>query len=288
MKTIHIRSLILTLLFAWTFSSVSSAQPANSMLWKVEGKGIQTSYIFGTIHLLPQSDFQLKKKVENAFMESDLLVLELDMDDPALQGQMMQQAMMKDGQTLDALLSPEDYALLDAELQSTMGVGVAPFNTFKPFFIGAFLLIKYVGETPASFETALMEMAQSQEMPIEGLETVAEQMAFFDAVPYDEQVEDIVEMLRDSERMQSMFRSLVDVYKSENLVEMMSLMESYLDDPEERSLLLDQRNTKWIPVIEAKAKEKATFFGVGAGHLGGPQGVIALLKQAGYTVTPVL
>jgi len=53
------------------------------------------------------------------------------------------------------------------------------------------------------------------------------------------------------------------------------------------NLLLDQRNKNWIPEIGKFAIEKPTFFGVGALHLPGENGVINLLRQEGYTVTPV-
>ena len=48
--------------------------------------------------------------------------------------------------------------------------------------------------------------------------------------------------------------------------------------------MLDKRNSSWIPIIEKAARTKPTFFAFGAGHLGGPNGVINLLRQRGYTV----
>ncbi|MNE88753.1 TraB family protein [compost metagenome] len=51
--------------------------------------------------------------------------------------------------------------------------------------------------------------------------------------------------------------------------------------------LLDKRNQNWIPKMEELMKTKSCFFAVGAGHLGGPNGVIQLLRQKGYEVTPV-
>jgi hypothetical protein len=35
------------------------------------------------------------------------------------------------------------------------------------------------------------------------------------------------------------------------------------------------------------AKKKRTFVAVGAGHLGGEEGILALLKKQGYTLRPV-
>ncbi|MEL6561277.1 MAG: TraB/GumN family protein [Bacteroidota bacterium] len=42
-----------------------------------------------------------------------------------------------------------------------------------------------------------------------------------------------------------------------------------------------------MPKIGEISAEKSTFYGVGAGHLPGENGVISLLKKAGYQVTPV-
>ena len=279
--------LLCTLFCLSTLSSLAQDTP-HTLLWKVEGKDIQPSYVFGTLHLLPQSDFLLKKKVENAFMETDLLVLELDMDDPGLQAETMKHASMKDGKTLKDVFSEDEYNAIDAELQSAMGVGLQMFNSFKPFVISAFFVAKLVGEQPASFEAALVGMAQAQGNPVEGLETVAGQMALFDRFPYEDQADDIVDMIEDMEGTKQIYRNMVDLYKEENLDGLSAMMDEYFDGPNERDILLIERNKQWIPIMEEKATKQSTFFGVGAGHLGGEEGVLDLLKQAGYTVTPVL
>jgi uncharacterized protein len=49
-------------------------------------------------------------------------------------------------------------------------------------------------------------------------------------------------------------------------------------------ILLKKRNMNWIPVMGRMMAEKPTLFAVGAGHLGGPTGVVALLRKAGYRV----
>ncbi len=51
--------------------------------------------------------------------------------------------------------------------------------------------------------------------------------------------------------------------------------------------LLTRRNNNWIPVMEANMKEGGCFFAVGAAHLPGTNGVLELLKKAGYKVKPV-
>lgn len=66
-------------------------------------------------------------------------------------------------------------------------------------------------------------------------------------------------------------------------------MDEYMNhDTELMKKFLDDRNNKWIPEIAKFSKEVSTFYGVGAAHLGGDQGVINLLRNAGYTVTPIM
>jgi hypothetical protein len=81
---------------------------------------------------------------------------------------------------------------------------------------------------------------------------------------------------------------MLAIYRSANLVEMQKMMadpeyglDKYLD------LLLTNRNNNWVKQMQTIMPEKATLFAVGAGHLGGNEGVISLLRKAGYTVKPL-
>lgn len=259
----------------------------NSLLWKIEGNGIQPSYLFGTFHILPQKDFELKSKVKVALDNSDLLVMELNMSSPTLQSEIMRNASMKDGKTLDQVFSKIDYEKVDKALINTLGVGIQNLITFKPFMLSSFLLSGFVGGQPASFELTLTQMATTKEMDIKGLESVAEQMSIFDEIPYESQAADVMEMIDEKEKTQDMFDEMIQKYKSEDLNGIDKMMADYFDSEEELDLLLNNRNRNWIPKIGAFAKTQSTFFGVGAGHLGGASGLIALLRKAGYSVNAV-
>ena len=134
------------------------------------------------------------------------------------------------------------------------------------------------------------KVAKEQKEDIKGLETVASQMEIFDLIPYEDQVEELLKsvkdnLLRDKENLVKM----LEIYDSKNITEMLTHME---DDKENNlgkymDIMLDKRNKNWIPVIIAYAKEQPTFFGVGAGHLAGENGVIQLLRKEGYTLKPI-
>ena len=281
-------SQVLTLSIGFLLGISSTQAQESALLYKLEKEGIQPSYLYGTIHLMPNKDFDLKEPIKKAFDASELIVLEMDMDDPGLQGKMMQMLMMGGDSTLESLFSEEDYQLLDQELQTYAGMGVGMINKMKPLMVMTLLLKKYVGDQPASYEGVFVRMAQEKQKEILGLETIEDQMAIFDAIPYEDQAEDISEMLRDEGRYTDMFAEMVELYKAEDIEGLYKMFTSFYEG-EERilDLMLHDRNKRWIPKIGEMAKEQAVFFGVGAGHLGGEEGVVQLLRDEGYTLTPV-
>ena len=290
-KIITMKSFLSALLI-FTVSISSNAQKlANSTLWKIEGNGLtEASYLFGTMHLT--CDANLDDRVLNALENTDQLVLELDMDDPQMQANMMGGMMMNDGITASDLISEEDYKLLDEFLTKELGMGLsAGMNQMKPFFIQASLYPKLVDCSLESFEMELMNVTNSQGEETHGLETVEEQLKVFDNIPYRDQIEDLVKMAKNNmDYDKKTMAKMMDMYESENIEGMLDMMNDdyYSSVSNHQDLLLSKRNKNWIEKIESYAKKTPTFFGVGAGHLAGKDGVILLLRAKGYTVTPVL
>lgn len=268
---------------------VSHGQNQKSLLWKISGNGIkEPSYLFGTIHMT--CDATLEKPTLEALEKTSQLYLELDMDDPGMQATMMLGMMMKDGKTMKSMMSAEDYKIVDAYLMEHTGFTLSLFNTMKPFMVSTLVLPKLLDCPMQSVETELMNVAKAQKEEIFGLETVREQMAVFDAIPYQVQVDELVKSAKggfaeDKKELDKMF----ETYQSKDVDAMQKLtMDSDNKITSDyQDVLLNKRNENWIPKIETIIKEKPTFFGVGAGHLGGEKGVIALLKKKGYKVEPV-
>ncbi|QIE60000.1 TraB/GumN family protein [Rasiella rasia] len=276
-------ALIITLL---AVSTTFAQENEKSLLWKIEGNGIKTSYIFGTFHMLPKRDFIIKEKVKSAFETTSVTVLELDMDDPTFQTEMINNAMIKDGKTINEFMDADEYSIIDKYLTEKMGVGLAQFKSFKPLMVSSAVMMAFIGNDVASYEASLIGLTKEQNREIKGLETVAEQMNIFDEQPYDEQLDDIVKLLKE-EGMLEMFNAMISHYKNEDIDELYNYMGTFYNQ-EQLDRMLHIRNQNWIPKIGTYSKEKAAFYGVGAGHLGGAKGVINLLREAGYTVTPIL
>lgn len=265
-----------------------SLQAQNSILYKVKGNNIQPSYVFGTVHMLPKEDFFIEEKVKKAFSESNLIVMELDMDNPSMQTEAMKYAMLAGDDSLKNHMTEAEYNILDDYFTSKMGVGMAGFVKMKPFVVSSTVMMAHLGQNMASFESTFVQMAKNQEKEIKGLETIAFQMAIFDAQPYEEQIDQVIEMLQEEGGISGYFDKIISAYKTQDITVLYeSLNEFFKEDEAFKEKMLDERNQNWIPQIGEFSKNTSVFYAVGAGHLGGEEGVIYLLKKAGYTVTPV-
>jgi len=280
---------IITLL-ALFLGLFSEGQPLEkSLLWKISGNGLtKASYLFGTIHAT--CDAKLDAETIKALDETEQLYLEINMDDTSLQMQMMQGMIMKDGVTLSSLLNETDFNTIDTFLQKNIGMSAKMINNFKPFMINSMLLPKLLDCEFQSVEMELMKVTKNQNEKVFGLEKVTDQLAVFDKIPYKEQAEELVKTAKSNlEIEKAEFKKMMEIYRNKDIEAMLSSMETSENkiSSEYQSILLNNRNKNWIPVIENAVRETATFFGVGAAHLAGEEGVIKLLRKKGYRVEAV-
>jgi hypothetical protein len=277
----------------------TSSDPENvnlekSLLWKITGNGIKPSYLFGTIHMIGEADFFWDKNMEKAFKKSKKLVMEIDMSQTmAMAFQMMQLAPMQGDQLLVDLLSEEDYALVKTyfTVESKSAEAKMTFNmaqSWQPMLLQSLLYTEMIEGPVKMYEMELTTKARKAEMAFGGLETVAEQMAVFNSIPYKEQAEALVEMIQNIKKGESganEFAKMVEKYKEQDVDGMLTAMQGELDEMDNQEVMLDGRNKKWIPKIGEMSKGTPVFYAVGAGHLGGKNGVVRLLRKEGYKVT---
>jgi uncharacterized protein len=280
---------ILLLVFG-LFSIFNQGQPLEkALLWKISGNGLtQPSYIFGTIHAT--CDATLDAATLKALEETKQLYLEIDMDDPMLQMQMMQGMTMKNGVTISSLVSEEEFVVIDEFLQKNIGMSAKMINTFKPFMLNSMLLPKLLDCEFQSVEMELMKVTKAQNEEVYGLETIGDQLQVFDKIPYQDQVNELLKTAKsDLSKEKAEMKKIMDVYKTKDIEKMLVVMDESDNtiSADNKDVLLVNRNRNWIPVIEKVIKSTPTFFGVGAAHLAGDDGVIKLLRKQGYKVEAV-
>jgi uncharacterized protein len=260
----------------------------NALLWQINGKDLKKpSYLFGTIHMICPEDFIMSDSIRSTFARSEKIYLEIDMDDPAMTLKTLQLAMMKD-KSLKDLMSKEDYTRLDKFMNDSIGMPLMIFNKMKPFTLMSILYTKVLPcPKMESYEQSFMSMAELQKKEILGLEKLEDQFAVFDQIPDSAEVKMILDMIDDFGGQQKEFAKMTEAYKRKDLDALSKMINASPDMAGYENLLLVNRNKNWIPVMEKAMSTQSTFFAVGAGHLPGEDGVISLLRKAGYTVSPV-
>ncbi len=301
--------MFLAVLFLSFPKAVSAQQSScdtleHALLWRITHTDLaDTSYLFGTIHLIGQEDFFWPEGFEQAFAKSKEVVFEINMDEmtsPLILLNMMTNMTMEGDTLLSDLLSEEDYALL-GERMKAMGMPVSMINSLKPIFV-TFLLMGEEAELKGmedemqqmtSYEMELYARAKEQHKKIGGLETADFQMSLFDRVPYHRQADMLSEMLHEHEisqkKEESALAGLINLYKQQDVNQLAK--QSLEADPllqDFGNVFIVERNKNWIPIMrQLMEKEGTVFFAVGAGHLGGQEGVICLLRAEGFRVEPL-
>jgi uncharacterized protein len=282
---------VLLLLVFGLLSMASWAQvPAeNSLLWEISGRGLaKPSYLFGTIHLICPTDFSLSDSLKSTLARTHQVALEMDMDDPGMMAGMMKTMNMTTGNELKKLVTAQEYERLDRFFKDSVHVGLGMFERAKPFVLMGPLFNALLDCQPQSYEMALVELAGKQKAEVIGIETLEEQMAIFDTIPYKDQAKMLINLVDSLPAAKKEFKSLVALYKLQNINELYKMtMKSEFGMEGNEEVMLFTRNQKWIPRIRRIASAKPTFFAVGAAHLGGERGVIALLRKEGFTVRAV-
>ena len=286
------------LFLGWLLLSLSFAQSPqpveNSLLWEISGKGVKkASYLYGTVHLIPQDSFFLPPDMKTMLEQSEQLVLEipLDFEMSNMMGSMMKM-MLPTGTSLTDLMDSTDYELVKAYVSDSLGMPFVFLQRLKPIFLAQQVSSSGCGwgepTAQTSYEMYFAEQFKQAEKLVVGLETMEDQMGYLDQIPLDEQAQSLVEAVKDPDAGCEEFGQMLRMYRQQDLSAMMEMAQasaelgSYLDK------LLDERNQNWIPVLQEILPENRLFIAVGAAHLAGPQGLVSLLRKAGYQVKPVV
>ncbi len=288
MKRTKIIVLFLTLSFSFPAKAQQKPDTQKALLWEISGKNLTApSYLYGTIHMICPADFSMSDTIIKRFEKTKSLFLEIDMDDPSMNMKTLQLSMMKEGSLKD-LYTADEYKELEKFMKDSIGMPLMIFNKMKPFTL---LSIMYTKVLPCSgmesYEQHFLDMAKKQKKEINGLEKLEDQFAVFDNIPDSAEAQMILEMVRHFADQKKEFSKMTEAYKAKDLTAMAAMISDSPDMAGYEDILLVNRNRNWIPVIEKAMQKESTFFAVGAGHLPGNDGVIRLLRDAGYTVKPV-
>lgn len=279
------KTLFVLIAFGCSFTlNAQTSNNKNSVLWEVSGNGLKKpSYLFGTIHMICGKDFVMWPKATEAFAKTSKLALEINMADPNEMATAQQMAMGKE--PLSKTLTAKQKADLESILQKN-GVGtLAQLDSYTLETVMSLLFMKSFGCPDLKFyEMEFITKANESNKSVIGLEKVAEQLEFLNQSFSDDEMIAYLQQIDTN-----MCTEMVKQYISQDVDGLYQMMiEKDSMSTNTQKILLDNRNTKWVKVMPEMMQKESVFFAFGAAHLAGEKGVINLLKQAGYSLKPIM
>jgi uncharacterized protein YbaP (TraB family) len=264
---------------------------AHPALWHIQGEAGQV-YLLGAVHVLPPNMMWRPPPVMMALSRADTFVFEVPEDASAvkeLHGLIQDHGFLPPDQTLRDLLHPQFRDDYNAAVKSS-GLDVATLERERPWLAGIQLMFAQISKLRYAanngVDSVLMEDAMRHHKPVRYFETIADQFALLAPDDRDLELEEFEAGLKDLRDVAAGIRPMVTAWANGDQAKLDELINGDLNKfPQARKTLLEDRNLRWVPKIEAMLKEKHVFFiVVGAGHLTGSMGVPALLRKAGYVV----
>jgi uncharacterized protein YbaP (TraB family) len=283
-QAIPLRRLLFVL--ALIVGCAGASAEAASCVWKITSPSGGTAFLAGSIHALRTTDYPLPAAYQRAFDSSSRLVFETEPKSMEAASKGLEKAgHYGKGDSLKSHVDPRTYAYVKRYF-SLIGVPEQKFNTYRPWLIAAMLEAAPKQNFMLGVERYLQTKAEAAHKPIESLETIQEHMAPFVGLNERESEALLLVHFINLGRTDLTHSDMMGPWRrgdADSLAR--QLHDVYRDFPAFADRLLGQRNRRWIPRIEGYMKSGQVYFVIaGAGHMGGSDGVVALLRSRGYTV----
>ena len=259
--------------------------------WKVTGRQ-GAIYLVGSVHLLTKDFYPLPAALETAYQDTDHLVEEVDFAEmlgTGAQFAMLSKGMQPASSPLDKVLSPATMALLTKKA-GELGIPIDALKQFKPWMIA--LTVEALQWQKAGFDPEFgidkhfYDQAKKDSKTVQGLETVEYQIARFDEMSTELQDHLLAETLKSIDTEQANMSKMVESWRSGDAQAVERIvLKDLQQEPQLYQRLLVERNKNWMPKLDALFSRKGkAFVVVGAAHLVGPDGLLAMLRAKGFKV----
>ncbi len=264
---------------------------AQTSLWRVSD-GRHSLLIGGTVHALGEADYPLPAAFDRAYAEAARLVFETDMaaiEDPAFQRDMAERLSYGEGRQLRDDLRAETYRELQAWCEAH-GIPMSLVDHLRPPMVSLVVMmdeLQRLGIAGQGVEEYFYRRAQADGKALSALETPRQQLAFIASMGCGQEDALIRNSLRDARDAAGMMGRLKAAWRAGDAAALARLGIAPLrrEHPGLYRELLVRRNQAWLGSLRAFLDTPETeLVLVGALHLVGEDGLLALLRRHGYRV----
>lgn len=260
------------------------------LLWALHGAG-NTVYIAGSMHMLKPEDSTLSDGLDQAYAQARRIVMEVDTDE--IDQSSTASWMLEHGRyppeshkTLHSTLGEARWQRTNAVTQK-VGLPLEVLDGVEPWVVAvtySVMQLQSQGLDPKlGVEEQLSARAHQDHKPISGFETVQQQLALFSELSEADQLRFLDLTLDEADDPQAQLTAMTAAWRRGDEAELAKeLLQEYSKFPQLYAILVERRNSAWIPQIKALLTgHDDVLVVVGALHLVGERGVIRLLQQAG-------
>ena len=282
---------------AFIAASAAAQEPySQGRLWMVEAPDVAPSYLVGTMHSADPVIATPWPALARVLDGVDSITVELVLDDNAVMA-MGQAMVLTDGRTLGDIAGPERMARI-AAVGANYGMPPEVLQQLWPWAVSMVFSVppselqrQSAGEP--MLDNALREHGEARGIAIYGIETVAEQIAVFAGYSEEDQLALLDLTLEMHPQVEAEFNKMRSAWLAGDLG---GLYDAAMDMPATDSpglvenfitRLVQERNYRMAERITPLLDQGNALIAVGALHLPGEEGLLALLAEAGYVVSAV-
>lgn len=281
----------------WVAVSVHGAaiEPSSPAFWEIT-QGKAKVYLFGSMHFGHPDFYPLPAAVEQAFLASGRLVVEVDILN--IPPQVAMQAIFKYGglppeQKLEQNISAATFQLLRRQAEAN-GLSVKVFERFQPWYVSLMLVEAEIRKTELQQQLGIdwHFLKRAQGKKVDELESIDSQLALFGGMSAAEQEEFLKQTLADLQHSQVYLTAMAQAWRRGDLASLeATLIKPFQENPRTKTLfdrIFTQRNTAMAERIRTYLKGgEQVFFVVGVGHMLGEDGIVSQLQAGGIQVKRV-
>jgi len=264
--------------------------PDSSLFWSMQKDGQPAGFVLGTIHSEDPRVLDFSEGLFDKLKANDVFAMELVLDVHTLQ-RLTEYMHYPPGQSLESVIGVERFEALEKVL-TTYQVPKDFVSRMKPW-AAMMTLSTPPPQTGFFMDLSLSLRAAGGGLEVVGLETLEQQLSFLENMPMEMQLSLLDQAIAEADRVAEVHDQMVDAYLENDLVSLQALSDEQIQAVESSAgdyfieSGIHDRNHRMVDSLLVQLENNRVFVAVGALHLPGKEGLLNILRQHGFVLTPL-